>query len=138
MQRNVRDISYADCVDAKKQLEKAQRQLEKVQVAWLDPVDWSDLSIYGFLALENSVVAAAECLGIPTRRSHQSKSDAAELLYRDHGLPNVQRLMLELWDMRQSESYGDVSPPGGLDAETVATEIEEFVEAVSDLIGEKE
>lgn len=32
--------------------------------------------------------------------------------------------------MRQSESYGDVSPPQGLDAEDVAAEIEHFLEAV--------
>jgi hypothetical protein len=122
-------------VDAEEQLEKARGQLEKVQVAWFDPVDWSDLSIYGHLALENAVVAASRHLGIPTERSHRSKSDAAEILHRDHGLPDVTDLMLELWAMRQSESYGDVSPPGDLDPETVASGVEEFVEAVTTLLG---
>lgn len=125
-------------MDARKLLLKARGQLEKVQIAWLDPVDWSDLGIYGFLTLENSVVAAAEHLGIPTQRSHQSKSDAAVILHRDHGLPDIRQLMLELWDMRQSESYGDVSQPEGLDPETVAAEIEDFVQAVSNLIGDQE
>lgn len=111
-------------------LQLAQTQLERVQVAWLDPTDWSDLSIYGFLALENSVVAAAEHFGISVQKSHPSKNQAADLLHKNHGLPDVSPLMLQLWDMRQSESYGDVTPPQGLDAEDVASEVEGYVEAV--------
>jgi hypothetical protein len=122
-------------MDVRQQLAKAQRQLEKVQVAWLDPVDWSDLSIYGVLALENAVVAAAEHLGVPWQRTHPSKSAAAKVLHEDHGLPNVVDLMLQLWDMRQSESYGDVAPPLDLDAEDVARDVEGFVEAVQQIIG---
>lgn len=124
-------------MDPEQHLAKSQAQLEKVQVAWLDPVDWSDLSIYGFLALENAVVAAAQHLRIPWQQTHSSKSNAAEVLHRDHGLPDVVQLMLQLWDMRQSESYGDVTPPTGLNPEDVAGEIEHFVEAVSKLIGNK-
>ncbi|MGH8924484.1 MAG: hypothetical protein ACRDWA_07610 [Acidimicrobiia bacterium] len=43
----------------------AKEQLERVRVAAIDPVDWSDLSLYAFYALENAVVAAAEHFGIP-------------------------------------------------------------------------
>lgn len=111
-------------------LQLAQTQLERVQVAWLDPTDWSDLSIYGFLALENSVVAAAEHFGIAVHKSHPSKNEAADLLHRNHSLPDVTPLMLQLWDMRQSESYGDVTPPQGLDPEDVASQVEGYVEAV--------
>ena len=115
-------------------LRLAQKQLEKVQVAWLDPVDWSDLSIYGFLALENSVVAAAQHFGIPVQKSHPSKNKAADSLHQQHGLPDVSPLMLQLWDMRQSESYADVTPPGNLNPEQVAIDVEDYVEAVRDAI----
>lgn len=35
-------------------LELAREQLARVQVAALDPVDWSDLALYVFYALENA------------------------------------------------------------------------------------
>lgn len=81
-------------MSAKDSLQRAQKQLEKVQVAQIDPVDWSDLSIYGFLALENAVVAAAEHFRIPWQKTHPSKNEAAQALHRDYGLPNVSQLML--------------------------------------------
>lgn len=115
---------------ASEALRLAQKQLEKVQVAWLDPVDWSDLSIYGFLALENSVVAAAQHFGISVKKSHPSKNQAADALHQNHEFPDISPLMLQLWDMRQSESYGDVTPPGNLNPEQVAIDVEDYVEAV--------
>lgn len=111
-------------------LSLAEKHPKKVQVAWLDPADWSDLAIYGFLALENAVVAAADHFGISVQKSHPSKNQAADVLHENHGLPDITRLMLELWDMRQSESYGDVTPPQNLDAEDVAKDVEAYVEAV--------
>lgn len=115
---------------ASEALRLAQKHLAKVQVAWLDPVDWSDLAIYGFLALENAVVAGARHFGIAVEQTHPSKNRAADAMRDTHGLPDVTPLMLQLWDMRQSESYGDVQAPDGLDAEDVASEIEGYVEAV--------
>jgi hypothetical protein len=46
-------------------LRLAREQLGRVQTAGLEPIDWSDLTIYGLLALENAVVAAAEHLQLP-------------------------------------------------------------------------
>jgi len=37
-------------MEIRDRLRLAEEQLSRVQVAWLDPVDWSDLSL--FLALE--------------------------------------------------------------------------------------
>lgn len=108
----------------------AQKHLEKVQVAWLEPTDWSDLAIYGFLALENAVVAGAQHFGITVEKTHPSKNRAADTMRDSHGLPDITPLMLQLWDMRQSESYGDVRPPQDLDAEFVASEIDAYVEAI--------
>ena len=44
----------------------ARRHLERVQNSWDDPVDWDDLSLYGFYCLENAVEAAALHFGMKT------------------------------------------------------------------------
>ncbi|MGO9176982.1 MAG: hypothetical protein ACLQED_12715 [Desulfobaccales bacterium] len=41
----------------------ARNHLGRVQDAWDEPTDWTDLSIYGFLCLEAAIMAAAKSLG---------------------------------------------------------------------------
>ena len=53
------ECSYTQ-VMARPRLELAREQLNRVQVAAIDPVDWSDLCIYGFHAVENAVVVRPE------------------------------------------------------------------------------
>jgi hypothetical protein len=108
-----------------------------VQVAWLDPVDWSDLSLYAFLALENAVVAAADSLGISWERTHPSKVAAAQILYAKHGLPDIADLLVELNSLRKAEAYGEVRPSQYLEPEEVAVQVEGYVEAVGALLGIK-
>ncbi len=115
--------------------ELARSHLERVQDSlWGDPVDWADLSMYGFYCLESCVVAAALHLGQERPTGHRDKADTAGFLADEHDLPDVWDLLRDLNDMRKHEAYGDVDPPDGLDAEEVATAIEEYVESVGALL----
>jgi hypothetical protein len=42
--------------------------------------------------------------------------------------------MRDLNEVRKSEAYGDVATPPELNAESVAAEIEEFIEAVEEYV----
>ena len=110
----------------------AERQLERVRMAW-DPLDWADLSHYGFHALENAVDAACVHLGITIQKTHPARQDAAGRLSRLHGFDDVSSLLHDLNETRKSESYGDVTSPD-LDAEDTASQIETYVEAVRTLL----
>lgn len=116
-------------------LRLARDQLDRVQVAWLEPVDWSDLAMYGFYALENAVVAAADHFGVQWKPNHPSKVDAARLLAEQHGLPDVASLLLELNTLRKSEAYGEMPSSRTWSAEDIAIEVEQYVEAVAALFG---
>jgi hypothetical protein len=119
-------------VTAKDHLELAKKHLARVQEAW-DPPDWPDLALYGFYCLENAVGAAATHAGIGFKKTHPSKADAARQLAAQHRLPDVSRLLVQLNDARKSVAYGDVPQPN-LDAEDVATEVENYVDAVEDFL----
>jgi len=117
-------------------LRLAREQLARVQVAWLDPVDWSDLSMYAFYALENAVIAAADLSGIPWTKTHPSEVEAARQLHTAKGSPDVAPLLEELNALRKSEAYGETSPPHGRSAEDIAVAVEQYVEAVGRLFQE--
>lgn len=74
----------------------AERHLERVQVAWDHPTDWDDLAIYGLYCVEAAVMAAAQHAGLSITRSHRAKSDLAEELANEYGLPEIADLMPEL------------------------------------------
>ena len=111
----------------------AQRHLERVQVAWDEPTDWDDLSLYGFYALEAAVDAACIRLGIRSPRMHSGRVDSAAQLALEHGLPDISELLRDLNDARKSVAYGDTELPD-LDAETTANGIEGFIDDVRVLI----
>ncbi len=115
-------------------LDLAQRQLARVQTAALEPADWSDLSMYGLYALENAVIAGADRLGIPWKRTHSSKAGVARLLHAEHGLPDVAELLRDLNEVRKSEAYGEVRQDIRLDPEDVSIALETYVEEVKRLI----
>lgn len=121
---------------AGEKLELAGRHLERVLAAWDEPTDWDDLSLYGFYCLEAAVEAAALHLGLSTSRRHWEKADTARELHQNHALPDVEHLLRDLNDARKAAAYGDIESPD-LDAEETASRIEEYVEAVAELI-EKE
>lgn len=112
----------------------AQSHLERVQASWDDPVDWAILSMFGLYCLEACVVAAALHLGGPRPGSHLKKGQEAQRLSAVHGLPDVSDLLVDLNNMRKHEAYGDIVPPGNLDPQDVASEVEEYFEAVKRLL----
>ena len=67
------------------------------------------------------------------KKAHWDKANASAELHRQHSLPDVEGLMRDLNDARKAEAYGDVVPPS-LDPEDVATEIEQYVRAVGNLL----
>ena len=129
MRQNVADA------EAAKALSYAKQHLERVRNAWDDPVDWADLTIYGFYCLESAIVAAALHAGLRFRKSHREKAEIAKHLSQSYGLPDVSGFLWELNSARKASAYGDVDLPD-LDAEDVARRLEEYVEAVSVLLGE--
>jgi hypothetical protein len=121
-------------IDAQQHLDLAKKHLQKVQDAWDDPTDWSDLAIYGFYCLEQAVLAAATEHGLKGKRDHRENVRLARTLHKNHGLPDIAELLEHLHRAQKYSSYGDVKPPH-LDPEDVAREIEEYVEAVDKIVG---
>lgn len=113
-------------------LELAKKHLKKVQGAW-NPPEWADLALYGFYCLEAAVDAAAIHHGVAVKAEHRDRVRAAETLHSKHGLPDIADLLRELNTLRKSEAYGDIEAPE-MDPERIATEVEEYVEAVSNRI----
>lgn len=115
-------------------LRLAKRHLERVQAAcWEEPIDWADLSIYGFYALEAAVDAASLHYGAAIEKRHPARAAAAEKLAAKHQLENVADLLVDLNELRKSISYGDIEGPE-LGAEETADRIESYVNAVANLI----
>ena len=111
-------------------LKLARRHLDRVLSAWDHPTDWDDLSLYGFYCLEAAVEAAASHVGVGTSKKHWEKADVAGELHQKHGLPDIEQLLRDLNDARKAAAYGDVPAPD-LNAEAVASQIEEYVESVA-------
>lgn len=116
-------------------LKLARRHLDRVRAAWDEPTDWDDLSLYGFYCLEVAVEAAAQHLGLRASKKHWEKVDIAFELHQKKGLPDITGLLRDLNDARKAVAYGDIEAPE-LDPEDVASEIEEYVEAVEKLLAE--
>jgi hypothetical protein len=85
-------------------------------------------------ALEAATVAAGLHLGVATKRTHWNKAELARDLAKNQGLPDVAGLMSDLNEMRKSEAYGDIASPPTLDPQEVAREVEEYVDAVDELL----
>ncbi len=111
----------------------ARSHLENVLAARDEPTDWKDLSVYGFHCLEAAVDAASMHMGLPTSRSHWKREGASKELHDRWTLPDVSELLHDLNDARKSRLYGDIPSPN-LDAEVVASQIEEYVTAVEQLL----
>lgn len=114
-------------------LQLAKRHLERVLVAWSEPTDWDNLSLYGFYCLEAAVEAAALHFGMYTSKKHWEKVDVAEDLRNTKGLPDISDLLCDLNEARKAAAYGDVDRPD-LNAEDIASQIEQYVDEVAALI----
>lgn len=118
-----------------RKLAVAMRHLNRVQIAWDEPTDWDDLSLYGFYCLEAAVEAAALHFGLRTSRRHWEKVDTASALHKERGLPDVSDLLRDLNNARKAAAYGDTEVPE-LEAESIASQIEVYVSAVAALLSE--
>ncbi len=118
-------------MDPKKRVELAKEQLAKVQLAWLDPTDRSDLTVWGMHACENAVVAAAESKGPQVKKTHPDKVAVARKLHEDHGLPDIASLLEELNELRKGFSYGELTAEPTTSAQDIAGNVERYVEAVA-------
>lgn len=117
----------------KDKLKLARRHLERVLAAWDTPTDWDDLSIYGLYCLEAAVDAAAMHVRLSSSRKHWQRAETAGELHKKHGLPDVEQLLRHLNDARKAVAYGDVAAPN-LDAEDIASRIENYVDSVAGLL----
>lgn len=112
-------------------LKVGQKHLERVQDAW-NPPDWGILGTYGLYCLEALVRAAALKAGETPIRTHWGKADQAENLAKRHGLPDISELLSDLNALRKSDAYGDSEvDESDYDAEDIASDIEEYFNAVS-------
>ncbi len=121
---------------ARRQLELARKQLERVQIASWDPQDAEEAVTWAFYAYENAVVAAAEIIGLPWKKRHDAKRDVAEELYRREVVSkDLSSELRDLNDLRKDVAYGE---PGAelaeVDLEALAVELEEFVNEVDALL----
>ena len=96
---------------SREKLALVRHPLKRVQNAWCDPTDWDDLSLCGFYGLGAAVEAAAAHLRAKTSKKHWEKADPAGQLHRDHGLPDVERLLRDLNDARKPAACGDIPAP---------------------------
>lgn len=117
-----------------KSLALARGHLKRALSAADDPVDWTDLSTYGFYCLEAAVMAAANHLKLKVQRTHPGKVQAATLLAKKHKLPDVSDLLVELNTARKAHAYGDVEAPD-LDEQELAAALDSYVDAVAKLLG---
>jgi hypothetical protein len=121
---------------AAENLARAYKHLKRVQVAWVAPTDWSDLTIYGMYAVEAAILSAAAHLGKVVAKTHWAKAAFASELAQKHGLPDVSELVGQLNTGRKAVAYGDEEMPEDDlgDPHDLASAIEEFVTAVDALI----
>jgi hypothetical protein len=115
-------------------IEVSRKHLTKVQAAWEEPTDWADLCIYGLYALETAVQAAGLHVGLTAQPTHPAQVRLAKTLHEDHGLPDIEELLVDLQRSRLHEAYGEIKPSGKFDAESIASFVEEYVVAVEGLL----
>ena len=74
-------------------------------------------------------------LGLVPQKKHWEKVDIALKLHKKQGLPDISGLLSDLNEARKAAAYGDTEWPD-LDAEDIASDIEEYVDAVTTLLTE--
>lgn len=116
----------------------AEKHLKKVQGAWSEPTDWSDLTVYGFACLEALIHAAWVAIGRSTATDHKKKVQMSETLHHDYALTDISELMVKLNNGRKANIYGDEDfDESEYEAEEVARRIEEFFNEVQAFVQEK-
>ncbi len=131
--------SAKEMARARKDLDLAKKHLARVQKAWDEPTDWSDLTMYGLYCVEAAILAASTTAGWQVKKTHWDKEKIAERLHAEHDLPDVAELLRVLNSGRKASAYGDEEfDVQEHDPEDIANEIEEFVNAVEAFLGSHE
>jgi uncharacterized protein (UPF0332 family) len=122
--------------EARKKIELARNQLERVQVASWSPPDPVEAVTWAFYAYENAVVAVAEAKGIPWTKNHAEKARLARRLVEMGILQtDVEEKLITLNELRKDVAYGE---PGfelqQVDLEYLSIELENFVDEVERVI----
>lgn len=126
--------------EARKKLELARSQLERVQVASWSPPDPVEAVTWAFYAYENAVVAVSEAKGIPWTKNHAEKARLAHRLVELGILQmDVEERLITLNELRKDVAYGE---PGfelqQVDLEDLSSEPEDFVDEVERVIEAEE
>lgn len=122
--------------EARQHINRARRQLEKVQTASWKP-DPEDAVTWAFYAYENCVAPLVERYGRKLTKNHREKAELARRLH-DDGLisRDIGDELEELNGLRKDVAYGE---PGSdlqeKDLEDVASELEEFIDEIDSRIG---
>lgn len=122
--------------EARKKLELARTQLERVQVASWDPPDPVEAATWAFYAYENAVVVVAEAKGIRWTKIHPEKARLAHDLFVAGILrTDVEDTLLTLNALRKDAAYGEPGPElQQLNLEDLAIELEEFLDGIERII----
>ena len=122
--------------EAQAALDRARRQWERVSNAAGPPEDHEEAVTWAFYAYENSVVAAAEALGLTWRRVHDDKAAVARRLHADgYVRSDIGGELERLNELRKDVQYG---LPGidllDVDLEDLVSELEAFIDEVAGLL----
>lgn len=126
--------------EARKKLELARSQLERVQVASWSPPDPVEAVTWAFYAYENAVVAVSEAKGVPWTKNHAEKARLAHRLVELGILQmDVEERLITLNELRKDVAYGE---PGfelqQVDLEDLSSELENFADEVERVIEAEE
>ncbi len=117
-------------------IDRAKRQMEKVQAASREPPDHEQAVMWAFYAYENCVTALAELYGYSWTRNHRAKADLARKFHAE-GLVSrdIGDELEELNNLRKDVAYGE--PASDLlarDLGELAIELEKFIDEVNSRI----
>src|SRR2546430_562756 len=100
-------------LEANKHLNRARKQLERVQTASWDPEDQDreDAVTWAFYAYENGLVAVLEKKGLPWKPTHWDKLRAADAIHQKGlVLTNISARLVELNELRKDVQYEEAGP----------------------------
>jgi hypothetical protein len=129
-------VGEVSLTEARAALKRAREQLERVQVAGIEPLDHVEAVTFAFYAYENGVVAVAEVKGIEWTKNHYEKAKLARTLFDKKFLStDIEDQLLRLNDLRKDVAYGE---PGleleQLDLEDLASDLERFLDEVETVV----
>jgi hypothetical protein len=126
----------AGIAEARKHLELARHQWDDASTDWLPPADPAGCVTKCFYAFENAIVAAAEALAIPWKKTHPDKARiAVELAAQKRVTIDISDRLVELNTLRKDVSYGETGQDlAAVDLEDLLSELETFLGEVAAIV----